>query len=78
MKTLYLRTCDSEGDIVSDRIYACEHPRKNETDLRQDYKLAFDFATTENPEEWSMLEVFAKMESLGWSIKDLDLVSVQY
>lgn len=78
MKPLYLHTADCEGDNDADRIYACTHPRKNETDLRQDYKIAFDLASTENPDEWTMEDVFRHMKHLGWVVESLDLVTVLY
>lgn len=77
MKTLHLRTRPTERDLA-DRIYACQHARKNETDLRQDYNLSYNFATEANPEEWTMEEVFTNMESLGWTVSEIDLITVQY
>jgi len=78
MKPLYLRTCDAEGDLRHTRMYLCEHPRKNETDLRQDYNMAFDLATNTDPEEWTMIEVMDHMVFLGWKIEEIEFVSVTY
>ena len=78
MKPLYLHTADSEGEVAANRIYACTHPRKNEIDLRQDYKIAYDLAMAENPEEWTMEDVFRHMKHLGWVVESLDLVTVLY